>query len=81
MFLKKLTECAEELRKQYLDEWTAALQEDRMPEPAKTDAAFRRDVETRVTSGYPLLTALANGGILFLAGEEGAARRKRRRRS
>ena len=70
VFLKKLTECAEQMAKQYLDEWTAILREDRMPDPAKNDAAFRRDVETRVTSGFPLLAALANGSILFLAGEE-----------
>jgi len=71
VFLKKLAECAEELRRQYLDEWTAALKEDRTPDQTKSDAAFRRDVEARVTQGFPLLTALANGGILYLLGEEG----------
>ncbi len=70
VFLKKLTECAEQLGRQYLDEWTATLREDRMPDQAKNDASFRRDVETRVTNGFPLLAALSNGGILFLAGEE-----------
>jgi len=70
VFLKKLTECAEQLAKLYLDEWTATLREDRMPEQAKSDGAFRRDVETRVTHGFPLLAALSSGGILFLAGEE-----------
>jgi hypothetical protein len=70
VFLKKLTECAEELRKQYLDEWTATLKEDRMPEQAKSDASFRRDVETRVMKGFALLATLSNGGILLLAGEE-----------
>jgi hypothetical protein len=70
VFLKKLAECAEELRRQYLDEWTAALKEDRTPDQAKNDATFRRDVEQRVTRGFPLLTALANGGLLYLLGEE-----------
>ena len=70
VFLKKLAECAEELRRHYLDEWTAALKEDVTPEQAKTDAAFRRDVEIKVTQGYPLLTALANGGVLYMLGEE-----------
>ena len=70
VFLKKLTECAEQLAKLYLDEWTATLREDRMPEAAKNDGAFRRDVEARVARGFPLLSALSNGGILFLAGEE-----------
>jgi hypothetical protein len=70
VFLKKLAECSEELRRAYLDEWTAALKEDVMPGQAKSDAAFRRDVELKVTHGYPLLTALANGGVLYMLGEE-----------
>jgi len=70
VFLKKLSECAEELRRRYLDEWTASLKEDRMPDQAKSDASFRRDVEVRVTHGFPLLTALANGGLLYVLGEE-----------
>ena len=53
VFLKKLAECAEELRLRYLDEWTAALKEDHTPEQAKSDASFRRDVETKVTQGVP----------------------------
>jgi hypothetical protein len=70
VFLKKLAECAEDLRLRYLDEWTAALKEDRTPEQARSDASFRRDVETKVTRGFPLLTALANGGVLYILGEE-----------
>ena len=70
VFLKMLTQCAEALGKLYLDEWTAALKEDRMPDQAKSDASFRRDVESRVTQAFPLLSALSNGGILFLASEE-----------
>ncbi len=70
VFLKKLTECAEQLARLYLDEWTATMREDRMPDAAKSDGAFRRDVEARVTRGFHLLSALSNGGILFLAGEE-----------
>ncbi len=70
VFLKKLAECAEDLRRHYLDEWTAALKEDHTPDQAKSDAAFRRDVEVRVTRGYPLLTALANGGLLYILGVE-----------
>jgi hypothetical protein len=70
VFLKKLAECSELLRKQYLDEWTAELREDRSPMVAKTDAAFRKDVDVRVKKGFPLLTALSNGSLLFLAGEE-----------
>jgi hypothetical protein len=72
VFLKKLGEAAEELRVNYLDEWTAELRMDRPPAAAKNDAAFRRDVEMRVKLGYPLLAALANGAILYIAGEETA---------
>ena len=70
VFLKMLSQCAEALGKLYLDEWTAMLKEDRMPDQAKSDSSFRKDVETRVTRAFPLLAALSNGGILFLASEE-----------
>ncbi len=70
VFLRKLADCAEELRTQYLDEWAASLREDRTPEQARTDASFRRDVEMRVKKGFPLLTALANGSLLRLVGDE-----------
>jgi hypothetical protein len=70
VYLKKLAETSEDLHRLYLDEWTAELRLDRMPPVAKSDAAFRRDVEIRVKQGYPLLTAMSNGGMLYLAGEE-----------
>ena len=69
VFLKKLAECSELLRKQYLDEWTAEMRADRAPVVAKTDAAFRRDVDGRVKRGFPLLMSLSNGGLLYLAAE------------
>ncbi|MGA2762407.1 MAG: hypothetical protein ABSG17_03485 [Spirochaetia bacterium] len=69
VFLRKLTECSDELRTRYLDQWAAALKEDTYPAAARSDAAFRRDVEMRVKQEYPLLTALANGSVLFLAAE------------
>ncbi|HET6451094.1 MAG TPA: hypothetical protein VFI08_07265 [Spirochaetia bacterium] len=71
VFLRKLAECSEELRKRYLDEWTAGLKEDRPPDPSRSDAAFRRDVEQKVTQGFPLVIALANGGLLSLIAHEG----------
>jgi hypothetical protein len=71
VFLRKLAECSEDLRRHYLDEWTAALKEDRPPEQSKTDAAFRRDVESKVNGSYPLVAALANGGLLSLIAQEG----------
>ena len=69
VFLKKLTEASEELRARYLDTWAAALREDTYPAPARSDASFRRDVEVRVKEEFPLLAALSNGSVLFLAGE------------
>jgi hypothetical protein len=70
VFLKKLAEAAEDLRGRYLEAWTAELRLDKTPAVAKSDAAFRRDVEFQVKQGYPLLSALANGAILYQAGEE-----------
>jgi hypothetical protein len=71
VFLKKLTETSEQLRKEYLDEWASEMKEDRIPAVAKNDASFRHDVETRVKQGAPLLAALSNGALLFAAGEFG----------
>ena len=70
VFLQKLAESGEELRRHYVEEWTAALKEDRPPEPSRTDAAFRRDVEMKVARDFPLITALANGGMLALVASE-----------
>ena len=70
VFLKKLSEASEELRKGYLDEWTGLLRGDQYPAVAKTGASFRRDVEIRVKEGFPLLMAMSNGSLLFLAGED-----------
>jgi hypothetical protein len=69
VFLKKMTEASEQLRKEYLDEWAAELKADRVPAVAKSDATFRRDVETRVKQGAPLLAALSNGALLFAAAD------------
>ncbi len=69
VFLKKLSEASEELRTQYLDQWAAALKADTYPAAARSDAAFRRDVEVHVKEDLPLLSALANGSALFLAAE------------
>ena len=69
VFLKKLGEAAEEIRTAYVQEWTDELRQDRTPAVTKNDASFRRDAEMRVKQGYPLLTALSNGNLLFAAGE------------
>jgi hypothetical protein len=72
VFLKKLGEAAEELRTIYLDGWTEEMRQERTPPVSTNDAAFRKDVEQRVKQGYPLLAAMANGALLFVAGEETA---------
>jgi hypothetical protein len=69
VFLKKLGEATEEIRTAYVQEWTEELRQDRTPAISKSDALFRRDAETRVKQGYPLLSALSNGNLLFAAGE------------
>jgi len=71
VFLKKLSEASEELRTRYIDEWTSLMRQDETPVPTRSDTSFCRDVEIRVKEGYPLLTALANGSLLYLAGREG----------
>ena len=72
VFLRKIAEAAEELRTLYLEEWTAELRQERTPPIARSDAAFRKDVEQRVAQGYPLLAAMANGAMLYIAAEETA---------
>jgi hypothetical protein len=72
VFLKKLGEAAEELRTLYLDGWTEEMRQERTPPVSTSDAAFRKDVEQRVKQGYPLLAAMSNGAILYVAGEETA---------
>ena len=69
VFLKKLGEASDEIGRAYVQEWTDELRQDRTPSVSKTDAAFRRDAEIRVKQGYPLLTAMSNGNLLFAAGE------------
>jgi hypothetical protein len=72
VFLKKLTEAAEDLRGEYLTEWEAALRRRQSSSVMKSDAPFQKDVEIRIKENYPLLGALANGPVLFVAKEEAA---------
>ncbi len=79
VFLAKLAEAAESLRPSYVESWTAQLKKDVTPRETKSDAFFRMDVELRVRGQFPHLAALANGDILFLAGESpGLAEETRR---
>ncbi len=69
VFLQKIAEASDELRARFLDQWAAAMKTDTYPPAARNDAAFRRDVEVHVKEDYPLLSALANGSVLYLAAE------------
>jgi len=69
VFLSRLAEATDSLRLVYVESWTADLKRDLTPRPTKSDALFRADVEQRITTQFPVLAALANGDILFLAAE------------
>ncbi len=70
VFLKKLSETAEELHDLYLNDWIRVLKRHENRPMMKNDAAFRKDVELRVKEGSPLLAALANAPLLYLARSE-----------
>ena len=70
VFLKKLSEAAEELREGYINDWVAVLRREESRRIMKSDAAFAKDVEIRVKEDYPLLAALASGSLLYLARTE-----------
>jgi hypothetical protein len=70
VFLKKLTEAAEELHDVYLRDWVSNLRDHASTAVMKNDISFRKDVEVRVKEGYNLLSALANAPVLFLAKSE-----------
>jgi len=69
VFLKQQTEAAEKIRKAVLDEWEAKLRANKPDQPMKDDKAFSRDLEIRLKEDFPLLSALANAPLLFLARE------------
>jgi hypothetical protein len=70
VFLKKLSEAAEELREGYINDWVAVLRREESRRIMKSDPAFAKDVEIRVKEDYPLLAALASGPLLYLARTE-----------
>lgn len=67
VFLNKLSEAAEELREGYINDWVAALRQEKPRGIMKSDPAFAKDVEIRVKEDYPLLAALASAPLLYLA--------------
>jgi hypothetical protein len=70
VFLKKLSEAAEELRDQYITDWVAALRRHMSQPVMKNDSAFENDVDAKVRQGFPLLAVLANAPLLYLAKSE-----------
>jgi hypothetical protein len=70
VFLKKLSEAAVELREDYINDWVAALRRRATGAVMKSDDVFRKDVEVRLKEGYPLVAALANAPLLYLAKTE-----------
>ena len=65
VFLKKLTDAADTLHVEYVKEWVDQMRQDRTPPATLSDAAFRRELESRIRDGFPVLSALANGPILL----------------
>jgi hypothetical protein len=70
VFLKKLSETAEELHELYLNDWIGYLKRHENKRIMKNDDAFKQDVELRVKEGFPLLQSLAQAPLLFLARSE-----------
>ncbi len=70
VFLKKLSEAAEELHDQYVSDWVAGMRRHAHVPAMKNDASFQKDVELKVKDGYPFLTSLANAPLLYLARSE-----------
>jgi hypothetical protein len=70
VFLKKLSEAAEELHDLFLNDWIGVLKRHETRRIMKNDDAFRKEVALRVKEGYPLFTALASAPLLFLARSE-----------
>ncbi len=70
VFLKKLSEAAEDLHDLYLNDWIGVLKRHESKQVVRNDDAFKRDVETRVKESYPLLAALASAPLLYLARSE-----------
>ena len=70
VFLKKLSEAAEELHDQYVTDWVAIMRRHASAPAMRNDASFQKDVELKVKEGYPFLTALANAPLLYLARSE-----------
>jgi hypothetical protein len=68
-FLKRLYERREQVRERYIDAWSAAIREGRRLPAMRDDREYLRDLEAVLRGLDPLLHALLNYSILFLARE------------
>jgi hypothetical protein len=67
VFLKKLSEAAEETREGLLNEWIELLKKEQSAKAMRSDQVFTKEVDARVKEDYPFLAALANAPLLTLA--------------
>jgi hypothetical protein len=68
-FLKRLYDRRDQVREHYIDAWSAAIREGRHLPAMRDDAEYARDLEAVLRGLDPLLHALLNYSILFLARE------------
>jgi hypothetical protein len=69
VFLKMLGDAGDSLRVAYVKEWVEKMRADKAPEICKDDARFRKDVEQRVRTEFPVIPALSHVPLLRLAAE------------
>ena len=70
LFVNKVHEAAEDLRKQYVDMAVELIRNGSDLGPLAMDESFIVDLRSRIQESYHLLHALLNGDLLFLAREE-----------
>ena len=68
-FLKRLYERRGQVREHYIDSWSEAIREGRRPAAMRDDREYARDLDSVLGGLDPLLHALLNYSILFLARE------------
>ena len=68
-FLKRLYERRGQVREHYIDSWSEAIREGRRPAAMRDDREYARDLDAVLRGLDPLLHALLNYSILFLARE------------
>lgn len=70
LYFHQVYNTSREMRQYYLNTWIRELNAYNETEPMRSDAAFARDVEARLRGTDPLLAALLNFRLLYLARQE-----------